>query len=120
MTFADAVYRTYVATRKNTARFAQTVTFKSVAHGDCEIAVPVKHAVRHTREPDGTTTIFEQIDVEIDKLDLTEAPTYGDRIQLADDERAYLYAYRGGTNQWTWHCVFERRIETARGARAKA
>jgi hypothetical protein len=121
MTFRDTLENVMRATRLNTEYFAETVTFRGADGCELVMACHVRHTIRHDARPDGTTTVVEQIRVEIDRAQLECPPDYNDRILLQDDDYAYLYAYAGKHTPVSWKGVFERKRKTAQGAsKAKA
>ena len=114
--FQDLATTVMHATRLNTDWFAETVTYKT-ADGDSQsIAAHVSHAIRIQVDPDtNEETIIEQILVELDRGTIPEPPDFGDRILLAGDTQAYLYAYKGKHRFTSWKATFERRRQTAQG-----
>jgi len=112
------------STRLNTAYFAEIVTYVQTVDGEdveAEIPAHVRHRIRRVTEPDGSERIVEVIDVELDRADVEAAPTYQDRIVLAEDDRPYLYAHQGRHRPISWCAAFEREQVTAIGnARKRA
>lgn len=121
MTFRETMATVMRATRLNTEFFAQTVTYRLADGSELQMDVHVRHTVRHEERGDGTTTVVEQIRVEIDRAELECPPDYNDRILLAGDEYAYLYAYAGRHTPVSWKGTFERKRRTAQAVgKAKA
>ena len=101
-------------TRLSADYFGQTVSFVTAAGVESSVAAHVRHRIREDRDPDtNVTTIVEVIDVELDRAEVTAAPSYGDRIYLAGDDRAYLYTYVGRHRVISWVATCERRRQTA-------
>jgi len=122
MTFRDLLASVMRKTRLNTAYFAQTVVMRFGDEAeDLELAVHVRHTVRMDPRPDGTSTVIEQIRVEIDSENLDAPPDFGHRIYLPGDDYPYMYAYAGRNTPVSYKAVFERRRRTAQAAgRSKA
>lgn len=112
-TLAETVMR---RTRLNTDWFAETVTYRTALGDEHSVPAHVRHEIRLKVDPDtNDETVIEQINVELDRAEITEAPTYGDRILLAGEDQAYLYTW-SGKHRWTsWHATFERQRQTAAG-----
>ena len=115
MSFRDTIQTVMRNTRLNTAYFAETVTYRPGDGSELSLDVHVRHTLRLDTRGDGTTVIFDQLRVEIDRDDLTGPPDFGDRILLADDQYGYLYAYAGRHTPVSYKAVFERSRYAAQG-----
>lgn len=115
MTFREQLETVMRGTRLNTEYFAQTVTYRLADGSELRLAMHVRHTIRHDERGDGTTTVIEQIRVEMDRAEVECPPDYNDRILLDGDEYPYLYAYQGKHTPVSWKGVFERKRRTAQG-----
>jgi len=113
--FHDLCKQVMRATRLNPDYFAESVEYRS---GDDVLAIDVaaRHELKIDRDPDtNDETVIEHLHVEIDRDDLTAAPTYGDRLYRAGDSDAYLYQYQGRVTPHSYKATFARRRQTAAG-----
>jgi hypothetical protein len=103
-------------TRLNPDYFAQSVTYRTAAGDERSITAHVRHDVRLKNDTDtNEEQVIEQIHVELDRAEVPDAPDYGDRVLLAGEDQAYLYAYKGRHRDVSWKATFERRRMTAQG-----
>jgi hypothetical protein len=102
------------ATRLNTSFFAQTITYQR-GEDVSEIDAHVRHRIEIEEQPDGTSKVWDTIDVEIDDTDIPLPPNFGDRILIGDDNTAYLYAYAGHHRLTSYKAAFRRQRVVAQG-----
>ena len=117
--FRDVARRVMLASRLNTAFFAQAVEFTRPAGEPQTLTIKVRHRVEQENQPDGTVKIWDTIDTEINDEDLDTPPDYGDRIVLAGDDQAYLYAYAGHHRLCSYKATFRRQRLTSQGTKGE-
>lgn len=113
--FQDLLADVMRSTRLNTDYFAQTVTYRTGSQ-QLSVIAHVRHSVDARIDPNtNDEVIVEQILVELDRAVLTSPPTFHDRILLAGESQAYLYAWSGKHRPGSWKATFERRRQTQQG-----
>jgi hypothetical protein len=117
VSFRDAIVRVMRATRLNPRFYAQTVTYQPAGGEAVQVPTHVRHRREYDRQADGTSKVWDIIDVEFDFADVPNEPTHGARIVLADGDPAYLYAYKGHKRVCSWKASFRRQQIAAQGMR---
>jgi hypothetical protein len=113
--FQDLTAAVMRRTRLNTRFFAQSIKYKTGAE-EIYLDAHVRHDIRMRVNPDtNEEEIIEQLHVELDRAQVTAQPDFGDRILVAGDTQAYLYAFKGKHRPVSWKATFERQRQTRQG-----
>lgn len=89
--------------------FGQLITYKRVGESDASIYAVIKHQQRLEESDHGHQVVFEQIVATLLKSDFDSPPKLKDRILLAGESDAYVFAYRNEADAVTYVATFERR-----------
>jgi hypothetical protein len=93
----------------------QSVVYRRANGEELTLEVHVRHQQRPEEDDEGRGELVQVagIEVRIMRADVAGGPQRGDRVILAYEERAYVYAYTLREDQWTWTARYERAITPA-------